>query len=55
MISSDIKPYLPSEVLTLISDMNYYSISYHESCRRFRYCLERSLMLYKKERTYVEF
>jgi hypothetical protein len=35
----DIKPYLPSEVLSLITDMTYYTISFRESCRRFMYCL----------------
>jgi hypothetical protein len=35
--------------------MHYYTISYKESCRRFRYCVERALMLFKKERTWVEF
>lgn len=49
LINPFIKPYLPSNVLSLISDIDYYSISFHESCRRFMYCLERSLLIGKKE------
>jgi DNA relaxase NicK len=55
LASPVIKPYLPPEVLTLVSDMQYYSLSYKEACRRFRFCVERGLMLYKKERTWVDF
>lgn len=46
---------MPEQIIGLITDMDYYSISYRESCRRFVYCLERSLMLCKKERKWVEF
>jgi hypothetical protein len=55
LASPAIRPYLPFQVLKLITDMNYYSLSYHESCRRFQFCVERSLMLYRKERVFVEF
>ena len=48
-----IKAYLPAGVLTLISDMDYYSISFRESCRRFRYCLQRALMLAHQKFTWV--
>ena len=50
-----IKAYLPSQVLGLISDMDYYHLSYAESCRRFAYCMERSLMIDRRPRKFVEF
>lgn len=39
MININIKPYLPPEVLNLIKDIDKYRLSYHESCRRFIYCV----------------
>ena len=48
MARQDIKAYLPEGILSLISDMDYYSLSFRESCRRFCFCLERTLMLTKK-------
>lgn len=35
--------------------MHYYSLSFKEACRRFRFCVERGLMLYRKERVWVDF
>jgi hypothetical protein len=55
MANKQIKAYLPDGILTLISDMDYYSLSFRESCRRFRYCFERSHMLNHRERTWVDF
>jgi hypothetical protein len=55
MAQKHIKAYLPEGILTLISDMDYYSISFRESCRRFCFCLERAMMMYPRERTWVDF
>ena len=41
LMDSELKAYLPSDVLNLITDMDYYPISFRENIRRFCTCLKR--------------
>lgn len=55
MAKPSIKAYLPEGVIRLITDMDYYSLSFRESCRRFCFCFERALMMVHRERIWVDF
>lgn len=46
---------MPPEILTLVSDMDYYSLGYRESCRRFDYCFLKALQLNPRPRPEVNF
>lgn len=52
VMDSELKAYLPCEILELISDLDYYPISYREGVRRFCVSLKR-LYLYNKSQKFV--
>jgi hypothetical protein len=48
-MNPEIKAFVPPETIRIITDMDYYSIGYGESCRRLDYVIEKTRYLNAKE------